>query len=109
MSNMRELNGRYKRKSKARVILNWIIIALVMVIVISLVVPKTDRTEVLDTKNTQTDICIENESCKAKIENLAAQTLLKQEIETLTKEYESKLAELEVKLEQKRQEEMSLQ
>lgn len=110
---MRESNGRYKKKQRVVVILTRILLFVLFLwgvaVIFGPIKPKIDRTEVVHTQDSQTDICMENESCKAKIENLAAQTLLKQEIDTLTREYETKLAELEGKLEQKRQEELSLQ
>lgn len=101
--------GQYRKKSKAKVVLNWIILLGVIggAIKIYTALPKEVKPEIVNT--TQTELCMKDERCKAKVENFAAQTNLQKEIDRTKAEYEAKMREYNAGMEKLRSEELSLQ
>lgn len=61
------------------------------------------------TNTSQTELCMKDERCKAKVENFAAQTNLQKEIDRTKAEYEAKMREYNAGMEKLRSEELSFQ
>lgn len=106
--------NQHKSKRKVKVLFRWIIVLAVIVAIAKygvlnpvkhVIDQYSAKTEVT---SQQKDICAGSAACQAKIENLAAQTLLQEEIKKVRNEYEAKLADLEGRLAEKKAEALSL-
>lgn len=103
-----------KKKSKFRVLFYWLIVIGIVIAISKYGVVKPIK-HLIDQYNAKTetvskqkDICEGDAGCQAKIENLAAQTLLQNQIKQVRNEYEAKLADLEGRLAEKKAEALSL-
>lgn len=105
----RKKNGQFKKKSKAKVVFNWILLIGTAILIVKLFVEPliTSQNAPERTFTTQKDICAGNEKCTLKIENLAKQTLLQDKMDKEKADYEVKMKEYNAQMETLRAEELS--
>lgn len=113
----RKNNGQFKRKSKLKVVLNWIGVLIVIGLIAYIahytmqwartIIPKDQVTEI--SKTSHTEECMKDAKCKARIENTAAQLILQREIDDKKRVYEATMNSLEQRMEELRKQELSLQ
>lgn len=101
---------RNQKKSRSKKWIFWLIIIGVIILLIKQI--HREKLPIIQGEqitNGQMEECLKNDFCQKKVENLAAQTLLQQQMDAVKAEYDTKIKALETQLEEKRKEELSFQ